>query len=269
MAHPFLIAFAGLGVLVLFLRPVLHFALPRLAKIRTPTNLRERVMLHYQGKNFDAWMFAWFKTGLDPMFRELPEFLKLNDKKGPDPFLSSRIENFLDLGCGYGLAGCMLLELLPDAKAYAVDPNPARVSAAAAAMGHRGNVFLGSAPDFEKPEFPDLFDAAFALDMIHFLTDAELDLTLQRIRNRLNDGNFLFIRSPILPTRPESLKMKLYRLHAKIRGTFVFFRTVEQIRERITKAGFEMRTSQFSGTNPELFWFIATAFEKQGIERNI
>jgi hypothetical protein len=63
--------------------------------------------------------------------------------------------------------------------------------------------------------------------------------------------------------------MKLYRLHAKIRGTFVFFRTVEQIRERITKAGFEMRTSQFSGTNPELFWFIATAFEKQGIERNI
>jgi len=250
MGHPtIIIAAACIALAILFSRPVLHFALPLLARIRTPKNLRERVMLHYQGKNFDAWMFAWFKTGLDPMFRELPEFLKS----------APPIKTFLDLGCGFGLAGCLVLELLDGAKAYAVDPNPARVAAAAAAMGDRGQVFEGAAPDFAQPQFPDHFDAAFALDMIHFLPDAALDLTLQRIRARLSPGDPLFIRSPINPVRSGSLKMKLYRLYARYNGTFITFRTAEQIQERIRKAGFEMTRAQISGTNPELFWFIAAA----------
>jgi SAM-dependent methyltransferase len=248
---PFIAAIICLAILLapLFFRRLMHVALPALMRIKTPETSRDRVMMRFQEKDFNAWIFTWFKTRLDPMFAELPEFLKTV----PPP------SNFLDLGCGYGIAGCLLLELFEKAQAFAVDPNPARVRAATAAMGNRGRVFEGSAPDFEKPEFPDHFDLVFALDMIHFLPDMALDLTLQRIRARLSNGDFLFIRSPVKPVGAGSLKLKIYRIYGFFTRTFSVFRTPEQIHQRITNAGFEMVRSHLSGTNPELFWFIAKA----------
>jgi hypothetical protein len=93
--------------------------------------------------------------------------------------------------------------------------------------------------------------------MIHFLSDAELDLTLQRISNRLNKGDPLIIRSPIKPAGSASLKMKMYCLYARWNGTFITFRSDQQIIQKMTNAGFQMQASQISGKNPELFWFIA------------
>ena len=115
------------------------------------------------------------------------------------------------------------------------------------------------APDFEQPDFPPKFDIIFALDMIHFLSDSTLDLTLKRIRNRLAEGHYLIIRCPVLPAGPESFDLRMYKLAAYLTATFTQFRTVEQVRQRITQAGFDVARTQMSGTNPELFWFIATA----------
>jgi SAM-dependent methyltransferase len=231
------------------LRFALRAALPRLAWIRSPKNLRERVMVRYQGKNFDAWMFAWFKTGLDAMFHELPDFVRS----------MPTIRTFLDLGCGYGLAGCLLLEVLEGSTAYAVDPNPKRVAGTAAAMEERGHVFVAAAPDFEQPDFPPKFDAVFALDMIHFLNDQQLNLTLTRLRSRLNEGSFLIIRSPVAPVGPPSFRMQIYSRYAKFKQTFILFRSIEDIRQLIRQSGFELSLSSQSGKNPELHWFIATA----------
>jgi len=122
------VAAAVLGLLVL--RVILHRFLRAIAWIKVPKNMRERILTRYQGKDFHAWMFARFKTALDKMFTELPEFLQ--------PI--SGVRTFLDLGCGFGIAGCFLLEHFEQSTAYAIDPSAARVRAAAAAMGERGHV---------------------------------------------------------------------------------------------------------------------------------
>lgn len=119
-------------------RVIFHAILPMLAHINSPKSFRDRILMRYQQKDFGAWMFAWFKTGMDPMFHELPGYLE----SVPD------VKCFLDLGCGFGIAGCFVLEWYPDATAFAIDPTPHRVRGAAGAMGERGRVFVGSCAGF-------------------------------------------------------------------------------------------------------------------------
>lgn len=229
-------------------RAVVHKFLPAMCWIRDPRNMRERVLQRYQGKDFHAWMFARFKTDLDAMFRLLPELLTSAPGRC----------RFLDLGCGFGIAGCFLLEHLPDAVVWAVDPNGSRVRAAAAAMGGRGQVFEAAAPDFERPEFPESFDVVLALDMLHFLSDQQLDLTLARLRDRLCQGGILLIRCPVQPDGPQPMELRFYKLLMLLSRTGAVFRTAEQLGRQITAAGFELQRVQVNGNKRQLQWFIAT-----------
>jgi hypothetical protein len=215
-----------------------------------PARWQDRVELRYQHRETYAWMFARSKLRLDPMFRELPEFLRA---------IPSNVHIAMDIGCGHGVAACSLLEWFPELKLYAIDPNFHRVRAAAQALGDRARVFKAAAPDFESPAFPPHMDAAFALDMIHFLSDAELDLTLQRIRARLQDSAPLFLRAPMRPSGVGSFLWNLDRLTRALTGTPAYFRSVDQIRHAIENAGFQITRVQMSGDNHELFWFIASA----------
>jgi hypothetical protein len=121
--------------------------------------------------------------------------------------------------------------------------------------------------------FPDRMDAAFALDMIHFLSDSDMDLTLQRIRARLNVGAYLFLRAPMLPEGFGSFLWNLDRIKRALGGTSAYFRSVDQIRRAVEKAGFQITRVQMSGDNRELFWFIAAAsspkpvMERDGAEQ--
>jgi SAM-dependent methyltransferase len=239
--------FAGVRLLV-------RWVLPFVLRIRTPGNIRERILLRYQGKEFHAWIFAWFKTRMDWMFIELPGILE----PIPHP------QNFLDLGCGFGMVSCFLLEYFERSTAYAIEPRIRRMRAAAAAMGDRGHVYQAMAPDFEQADFPAKFDIVFVLDMIHFLSDPMLDLTLKRIRNRLDEGQYLIVRNPILPGRRKSIQYRSYRLVASLMATPMWFRTAEQIVQHIRKAGFDVAPPKMSSRNPELFWFIANASKVDG-----
>jgi SAM-dependent methyltransferase len=235
------------------LRLVIHRFVPRVFWISTPANLRQRVIARYQGKDFHAWVFANIKTAMDPMFDELPGLLKD----------AGDVRTFLDLGCGFGIAGCWMLEHFPQSVAYAVDPSRRRVSAAANAMGHRGHVHCAGAPDFLQPDFPGHFDIAVALDMCHFLDDAALDLTLRRLRERLLDGGQLILRCPIDSGQPDELERRIYKLGPVFGGAKMIFRTVEQLRRHIADAGFELSCVKRTGDNRGLFWFIGTASQVQ------
>jgi uncharacterized protein len=232
-------------------------------KVAAPARWQDRVELRYQNQGTYVWMFARFKLRLDPMFRELPEFLK----GMPQPRV------VMDLGCGHGVAACSLLEWFPGLKIYAIDPDFDRVRAAASAIGDRGRLFKAGAPDFESVALPDQLDAVFALDMIHFLSDAEVELTLRRIRARLNDGGRLFLRAPMRPKGVGSFLWNLDKLSRSISGTKAYFRSVDEIRAAIEKAGFRISRVQMSGENQELYWFIAGALsakpviEQQGAEQ--
>jgi uncharacterized protein len=224
-------------------------------KVAAPARWQDRVELRYQNLGTYVWLFARFKLRLDPMFRELPEFLK----GLPQPRVA------MDLGCGHGVAGCSLLEWFPGLKLYGMDPNFDRVRAAASALGERARLFKAGAPDFESPILPDQLDAVFALDMVHFLSDADLEITLRRIRARLTDGGSLFLRAPIRPKGFGSFLWNFDKLSRRISGVDAYFRSVEEIRAAIEKAGFRIGRVQMSGENQELYWFIATALSAKPV----
>jgi SAM-dependent methyltransferase len=223
---------------------------------RRPLTFRERVLLRFQPHEFHPLVFAWFKTRLDAMFDELPEFLQ--------PV--TNVRKILDLGCGFGVAGAFLLEWFENAELYAVEPSVDRVRAAQRAFGPRGHVLRGAAPDFESAALPAQFDVVFSLDVLYLLNDSDLDLTLSRIRNRMTVGNYLLIRAPMKPPGFGSLKWNFDQLRRSLTGEFAQYRTVEQLKELIEKAGFEIKRSQMSGASPELHWFISTAGAKKKIE---
>jgi SAM-dependent methyltransferase len=245
---------AAVATGIAILRLLLRWLLPVVLRVKTPRNIRERILFRYQGNNFHAWFFALCKTRMDWMFIELPEILK--------PI--NGVRNFLDLGCGFGMTSCFLLEYFERSTAYAIEPRIRRMRAAAAAMGDRGHVYQAMAPDFEQADFPAKFDVVFVLDMIHFLSDPMLDLTLKRIRHRLDEGHYLILRNPILPGRRKSIQYRSYRLAARLTATCMWFRTADQIVQHIRSAGFEVATPAMSSKNPELFWFIATASKMNG-----
>jgi len=208
-----------------------------------------RVLRRYQHSGTFAWMFAWFKLRMDPMFRELPDLVKVEPS----------IRSALDIGCGYGVTGCSLLEWLAEATIYGVDPNPTRVHVAAAAFGGRGQVNVGGAPDFSMPSLPEHFDAVLLLDVIHYISNEALELTLRRVHARTKTGGRLIIRSNISPSGGGSLKWKFAVISRKITGAYACHRSVDQIGKAIASAGFEVVRSEMSGANAESFWFIATA----------
>lgn len=95
------------------------------------------------------------------------------------------------------------------------------------------------------------------LDMIHYLADEALDLTLKRIFERLDEDGILVLRSVVKPDGAGSVFWKAARWRGKLQNSHVHHRPAEQIRRAIEQAGFSLEREQISGANEELRWFIA------------
>ncbi len=192
-------------------------------------------------------LFAHFKLTRDPMFGELPRFFDT----------SYRIKMIIDIGTGYGVPACWLLERFPEAKIYGIDPDYERVRIASMAIGKRGEVKRSSAPDV--PEVPELCDTAIMLDVIHFLTNDELKLTLKRLYKNLRHQGRLVVRAVIPPKKSGSWSWKFQAVTLKISRTPVCYRSVDKIRTMIIEEGFQSEFIGPSGSNNESVWFIASA----------
>jgi len=212
----------------------------------------EKVLWRYRNMEAYPRLFARFKLLLDPMFKELPALLN------PCP---NKVRTIIDIGSGYGVPACWFLERFPESSVYGIDPDPERVVSATKAVGKRGLIVCGRAP--EMPDTPVPADMATMLDMMHYLDDEGLRLTLERLQSSLRPGGVVLIRTVLRPERKfpwtwwlEDLKLKAHRIPA-------YYRSLDEIRKKIVEAGFVIEHTSMSGPGGELIWFVLKTKEGQ------
>lgn len=241
------IGYALIGAFVI-LPPVLKYIFQKRAntvqKHKTP---RDGVLWRF--RNLEAYprVFARFKMLLDPMFKELPSLVA--------PCQSVR--TIFDIGCGFGVPACWLLERFPEATVYGIDPAPGRVRVASIAVGRRGSMAVGRAPDISGG--PDSADMVTMLDILHYLDDDELRLTLQRLHGRLLGGGRLIMRATIPVEKNCSWVWWIENLKHKISKISCYYRSFPEIERISHQAGFKVEQTLPSGTNGDLVWFILKA----------
>ncbi len=207
----------------------------------------ELVIRRYAKMETYPRLFARFKIMCDCMFSELTYIFPKNPKG---------FNKVIDIGTGYGIPAAWILEKFPQTKLYGIEPDYGRVRVASLALGERAVITQGGAPDIPNP--PDSADLAMMIDMLHYLNDDELRLTLQRIYQALfQQKGRLIIRAVIPPKERgswlwyfENFKLKLFKTNAH-------YRSADEIKSMIENAGFTLNFTMPSGKNGESYWFIA------------
>lgn len=204
----------------------------------------QRAVRHYRNMEAYPRLFARFKLLLDPMFPRLAGFVR-----------EPRV--ILDIGTGFGVPMVWLLELFPQARVYGIEPDKMRVMFASQAIGGRGSVAVGSAPSI--PEIPEKADTAIMLDMLHYLSNGDMMLTFQRLREALSSAGRLIIRvsipsmtKPPWTTRHEQMRLRFFKIPA-------YYRQVCEIEQMLSAAGFRVITIEPSAPGREEQWIIAEA----------
>jgi SAM-dependent methyltransferase len=198
-------------------------------------------------RNMAPWprLVARYQRRVDPLIDELASLVPA----GTDA------ANILDVGCGYGVPACWMADRYPRAAIHGIDPDPERVRVAALALGSRGRIIRGSAPDL--PPMDVLLDLATMLDVSHCLQDWELEKTLERIHERLLPGGRLMIRSMLAPpSRPHWL-WRLNHLKRKIAGVNPCYRDADATAAILEKCEFDILARQASGRRGERYWHVA------------
>ena len=209
------------------------------------TCINDRIRARYRDLGPHARHFARFKLQLDPMFRELAS----------RPIFAAPPRVLVDIGTGYGVPACWLAETFPGVHLYGIEPSADRVRVAGRALGESGTVVRGAAPDL--PPAPEGADGAFMLDMMHYLDDGQLRLTLSRLQQRLAPAAPLVIRAVMRPSRRRPWAWWADRLVNRLRGLPTWFRPEEQIRSALAANGFETEGTFLSGTKGEMLWVYA------------
>jgi hypothetical protein len=202
----------------------------------------QRAIGRYRHMESYPRLFARFKIILDPMFPKIANFIK-------DP------ETIIDIGTGYGVPAVWLLEMFPRAKVYGIEPDCKRVRFASRAIGSRGSVEIGKAPDI--PNFTGDADTALLLDMIHLINDEELMLTLQRLHTKLRQEGSLIIRATVPSGKRVPWTRWIETTRIKVQKGTPHFRTREDILASIVKSGFSITHTEISAPGYEEVWFVA------------
>ena len=201
-----------------------------------------RTVLRYRHLSSYLRVFARCKILIDPMFKELAKYVQ-NPRR------------IIDIGCGYGIPATWLLEIYPQAQVYGLEPDEERVRIASYAIGERGRVEVGRAPDL--PACEGEVDTVIMLDMLHLISDDELNLVLQRIFQKFSAGGTLLIRVTVpsnikIPwkRRIESFRLRLAHMPER-------FRSKEEITRFIASAGFAIEIHDSGDSSVEEKWFVA------------
>jgi SAM-dependent methyltransferase len=159
--------------------------------------LLDRASAPYRGVGRFAWHFARGKLGYDPVFRHMLA----------DGLIAPRAR-VLDIGCGQGLLAS-LLRASGEMRAsgewprdWAAPPADAQVTGielmqrdverARSALGE-GAATRFVCGDMRTVPFPEV-DAVVILDVLHYVTHAEQEAVLRRVRDALVPGGRLLLR---------------------------------------------------------------------------
>jgi len=200
-----------------------------------------RTILRYRHLPAYPRVFARMKMMMDPMFKELDKYVK-NPKR------------MIDIGGGYGVPATWLLEIYPNAQVYGIEPDEERVLIASRVIGNRGKVEVGRAPDL--PQVEGQVDHVLMLDMLHFLSDNEVQTAFKRIYEKLTPDGTLLVRATIPSDKQNPWKRWIEMIRLKIENAPSRFRPEPEIVAFMKKAGFTVNVfaSDFKGTEEK--WFI-------------
>jgi uncharacterized protein len=231
----------------LILPPLLkrRFSRPKKA-ISNRVNENASILDRYRNMEPYPRFFAKIKLQTDPMFKEIDEIV-------PRPGAS--IATIVDIGTGYGVPACWLLQRYPDATVFGIEPDPGRVRVANLALGPDGKVEQGLAP--RVPEAPQSADAAFMLDMCHFLNADDFQLTLARLHAKLKVGGLIVIRAVLEPHLPLTWTWRLEQWRMKRQGIRTYHRPQSEVVQILEKNGFDIQKSKISGNNNDMAWVVA------------
>jgi SAM-dependent methyltransferase len=238
------IAYSMIGAFVI-LPPVLSF-IHRRRQTKQPKNgtIREKALHRYMGMEAYPRLFARFKMRLDPMFSELGPILQSADG----------VRTILDIGCGYGVPASWLLERFEEAHLYGIEPSAERVRVASIAVGQRGDISQGQAPEIPNAGGP--VDLATMIDMAHFLADDALYDTLAGLREHARNGGKLIVRASVWPKRRFPWGWWIQNLILRVSKTPVYYRSADRLHGMIQQAGWQMEHTLPSGSHEELVWLI-------------
>ncbi len=200
-----------------------------------------RTMLRYRHLPGYPRIFARFKMMMDPMFQELDQYVQ-NPRR------------IIDIGCGYGIPATWLLEIYPQTKVFGLEPDEERVLIANRAIGQRGFVQAGLAPDL--PSVDGSVDYVTMLDMLHYINDDELRLVLRRIYEKLEAGGTLVIRATVPSDQKVPWKRWIETIRLKFTNTKYLFRQEKEIAGLMFRAGFAVDVQASKASGVEEKWFV-------------
>nr|WP_286197509.1 class I SAM-dependent methyltransferase [Variovorax boronicumulans] len=222
------------------------------------TALRERACAPYRAAGRFAWHFARGKLSMDPVFRHLIE-------AGLIP-PGSRV---LDIGCGQGLLTSLLASTGAQARAgrwpaaWPPAPAPAQVTgielmprdverarAALAPLGAQARFVCG---DMRSTAFPPA-DAVVILDVLHYITIAEQNAVLARVRAALPPGGRLLLRvGDAAARRGFAVSQWVDAVVTRVRGHRVlpqYGRTLAEWSAELARLGFAVSSRPMSAGTP-------------------
>jgi len=240
----------GIGYALIGAFVILPPLLTRLKRARQKekasyADIRDRVLQRYRALEAYPRLFARFKMDSDPMFKELPGLL--------DPSEGAR--SIMDIGCGFGIQTAWILERFPEARVVGIDPDGDRVRVAARIAGKRANIVVGGAPDI--PDISKPADLIIMLDIVHYLDDQALALTLKRFHERLRPGGRFILRGTVPPERRLAPLYWIEELRLRINRIPSYYRSLSTLEAMIKTAGFTIEQSGSSGEKGELHWVAA------------
>jgi SAM-dependent methyltransferase len=245
------IGYSLLGTFLL-LPPLLNMYMARENKKISSSNnktgtLQRRIRARFRTLEPYPGMFARFKLQFDPMFNDLPRMLAERED----------IKTIIDIGCGFGVPACWCLEQYGEAEVYGIDPDPERVRVAGFAIGDRGAVTVGWAPQLPVPPHPA--DVVLLLDMLHYLDDETAAAVFKNSFQALAGKGLLVTRFVIPPAARPSWSWRLEDSRIKLSGRHPCYRSPERMTELVKEAGFVIIVNEVSAVNPELVWMVCRA----------